>query len=298
MGRALHDAFPESRVVFETADVALGESLSRLCFSGPEAQLTLTANTQPAILTTSLAAYAALAKSGFRPDFVAGHSLGEYSAMVAAGVLPLADAVVAVRRRGGYMQEAVPVGVGAMAAILMLELEAVEDACREAAQGDVVTPANLNSSGQIVIAGHAAAVERAMEGCKKRGAKRAIKLPVSAPFHCALMRPAQVLMAADLAQLAFADPRVPVVNNVDAVPVRSGAACREGLVRQVSTPVRWQASIERMLADGVTTFVEVGPGTVLSGLVKKISKAARVLNVADPKTLDATLAALRAPANA
>jgi [acyl-carrier-protein] S-malonyltransferase len=298
MGKALHDAFPESRAIFAAADAALGEPLSRLCFAGPEADLALTANTQPAILATSLAAHAALQRSGFAPAFVAGHSLGEYSAMVAAGVLDLKDAIVAVRRRGGYMQEAVPVGVGAMAAILMLELEAVEDACRQAAQGDVVTPANLNSPGQIVIAGHAGAVERAMEACKQRGAKRAIKLPVSAPFHCALMRPAQERMARDLALLPFGEPRIPVVNNVDAVPVRQAAACREGLVRQVSAPVRWQASIERMLADGVTTFVEVGPGAVLCGLVKKISKTARVLNVADPKSLEATLSALRYPAHA
>jgi [acyl-carrier-protein] S-malonyltransferase len=292
MGRGLHDARPESRAVFEEADAALGFALSRLCFEGPEDQLQLTANTQPAILAASVAAARALAALGIRPDRVAGHSLGEYSALVTAGVLSLRDAVVAVRRRGQYMQEAVPVGEGAMAAILALDLPAIEQACREAAEGQVVSPANINSPGQVVIAGHAAAVDRASELCRKAGAKRAIRLPVSAPFHCALMMPAQERLAADLARLAFADAQVPVVNNVDARVVRAAADCRDGLVRQVSGTVRWQESVERLVADGVDTFVEVGPGTVLSGLVKKIDRGVRVLSVEDPASLDATAAAL------
>lgn len=292
MGKALSEAFSESRAAYAAADAALGFPLSKLCFEGPDAELTLTANTQPAILTTSVAALRALEARGVRPDFVAGHSLGEYSAMVAAGVLRLEDAVVAVRRRGTYMQEAVPVGVGAMAAILGLELPAIEEACREAAAGEVVAPANVNSPGQVVIAGHAAAVERASAACKARGAKRAIPLPVSAPFHCDLMRPAQERMQADLAALAFADAERPVVRNVDAREVRAAAECRDGLVRQVSAPVLWQQSVERLVELGVSTFVEVGPGSVLGGLVRKISKEARVLNVEDPASLDKTLQAL------
>jgi [acyl-carrier-protein] S-malonyltransferase len=223
---------------------------------------------------------------------VAGHSLGEYSALVAAGALALADAVVAVRRRGQYMQEAVPVGEGAMAAILGLELAAIEEACRSAAGSEVVAPANINCPGQVVIAGHAGAVSRAAEACKAAGAKRALPLPVSAPFHCALMMPAQERMAQDLAALSFRDPAFPLVNNVDARTVRSASECREGLVRQVSSPVRWQECVERLLEQGVTTFVEVGPGTVLSGLVRKIAKGARVLNVEDPASLEKTLTAL------
>jgi [acyl-carrier-protein] S-malonyltransferase len=293
MGRALHDAFAESRAVFEEADSALGFSLSRLCFEGPEEQLQLTVNTQPAILTVSVAAARALAARGVGPQWVAGHSLGEYSALVTAGVLSLRDAVVAVRRRGEYMQEAVPVGVGAMAAILALDLPAIEQACREAAQGQVVSPANINSPGQVVIAGHAAAVDRASELCKKAGAKRALRLPVSAPFHCALMIPAQERLARDLARLSFAEVAVPVVNNVDATVVRSPDSCRDGLVRQVSGTVRWQESVERLVREGVETFVEVGPGTVLSGLVKKIDRSVRVLSVEDPASLEATITALQ-----
>ena len=293
MGRALHDAFAESRAVFEEADRALGFPLSRLCFEGPEEQLQLTANTQPAILATSVAAAGALAARGLRPDWVAGHSLGEYSALVTAGVLSLRDAVVAVRRRGEYMQEAVPVGEGAMAAILALDLAAIEQACREAAQDQVVSPANINSPGQVVIAGHAAAVDRASELCKKAGAKRAVRLPVSAPFHCALMMPAQERLARDLARLSFAEATVPVVNNVDATVVRSPDSCRDGLVRQVSGTVRWQESVERLVREGASTFVEVGPGTVLSGLVKKIDRNVRVLSVEDPASLEATATALQ-----
>ncbi len=294
MGQELAQAFPESRAVFDEADRALGFALSDLCFGGPEEELRLTANTQPAILATSIAALRALEARGVaRPDFVAGHSLGEYSAVVAAGGLTLAEAVVAVRRRGQYMQEAVPVGQGAMAAILNLDAEKIAAACAEAAQGEVVAPANLNCPGQVVIAGHAGAVARAMEACKQAGAKRALPLPVSAPFHCALMRPAQERMAADLAALAFRDLQVPLANNVDARVVRSAADVREGLVRQVSGAVRWQESVELLVREGVTTFVEIGPGAVLSGLVRKIHREARVLNVEDQVSLDATVKALQ-----
>jgi [acyl-carrier-protein] S-malonyltransferase len=296
MGQALAEAFAPSRDVFAEADRALGFPLSRLAFEGPEAELQLTANTQPAILATSIAALRPLVARGVRPDWVAGHSLGEYSALVAAGSLSLGDALVTVRRRGQYMQEAVPVGTGAMAAILGLELSAIEAACREAAQGEVVSPANVNSPGQIVIAGHAAAVERASALCKAKGARRARPLPVSAPFHCALMQPAQDRLAPELAALAFADPVPPLVNNVDAEVVRDGAACRAGLVRQVSGAVRWQESVERLVREGVTTFVEIGPGNVLGGLVRKIAQGTQVLNVDGPESLEATLAALRAGA--
>ena len=292
MGRALAEAFPESRAAFAEADEALGFAISNLCFEGPDEELKLTANTQPAILATSVAALRPLAARGVRPDFVAGHSLGEYSALVAAGTLTLADAARTVRRRGQYMQEAVPAGVGGMAAILGLDLAAIEEACREAAEGEVVSAANVNSPGQVVIAGHAGAVARASERCKARGAKRAVPLPVSAPFHCALMKPAQDRLAPDLAALAFPDPAVPLVNNVDAAVVRSGSACRDGLVRQVSGAVRWQESVELLAREGVDTFVEVGPGTVLSGLVRKIAKGVRVLNVESPETLETAVAAL------
>ena len=288
MGKALAEAFPEARSVFREADEALGFPISKLCFEGPEAELQLTAVTQPAILTTSVAACRVLAARGLRPSWVAGHSLGEYSALVAAGALSLTDAVVvAVRRRGQYMQEAVPVGQGAMAAILALDLPAVERACAEAARGEVVTPANINSPGQVVIAGHAAAVDRAIEACKSAGARRAVRLPVSAPFHCALMRPAQARLAADLAALSFRDLELPLVNNVEARVVRTGDEAREGLVRQVSAAVLWQPSVERLVKEGVETFVEVGPGTVLTGLVRKIAKGARTFNVDDPSSLAA-----------
>jgi [acyl-carrier-protein] S-malonyltransferase len=296
MGRELAEAFPESRAVFDEAEAALGFSLSRLCFEGPEEELQLTANTQPAILAASVAALRPLVARGVRPDWVAGHSLGEYSALVAAGVLTVADALRTVRRRGQYMQEAVPVGVGAMAAILGLDLPAVEAACREAAQGEVVSPANVNSPGQVVIAGHAAAVDRASERCKAAGARRAVRLAVSAPFHCALMAPAQDRLAPELGAIDFRDPAVPLVNNVDARVVRDAASCRDGLVRQVSGAVRWQESVEILAAEGVTTFVEVGPGTVLSGLVKKIARGARVLSVESPESVEVAKAALGADA--
>jgi [acyl-carrier-protein] S-malonyltransferase len=298
MGRALFEAFPESRAVYEEADATLGFDLSRLCFEGPEADLQLTANTQPALLATSVAALRPLLARGARPAWVAGHSLGEYSALVAAGAIGLGDALRTVSRRGQYMQEAVPVGVGAMAAILGLELAAVDAACREAAAAEVVSPANVNSPGQVVIAGHAAAVDRASELCRSRGAKRAVKLPVSAPFHCALMKPAQDRLAPELAAVAFRDPEVTLVNNVDARVVRSGEECREGLVRQVSGAVRWQESVELLVREGVDVFVEVGAGTVLSGLVRKTARGARVLNVDSPESLEAAVVALGAGAEA
>jgi [acyl-carrier-protein] S-malonyltransferase len=292
MGKDLAHAFPEARAVFAEADDTLGFSLSRLCFEGPEAELQLTANTQPAILATSLAAFGALQARGARPDWVAGHSLGEYSALVAAGAMSLKDALVAVRRRGQYMQEAVPAGEGAMAAIIGLDLAAVEKACRDSAQGQVVSPANMNGPGQVVIAGQAAAVDRAAAAVAAAGARKAVRLPVSAPFHCALMAPAQERLAADLSRVSFRDADVPLVNNVDARVVHTAQECREGLVRQVSAPVRWQEVVERLVAEGVTTFVEVGPGTVLTGLVRRIAKGAKHLHVEDPASLEKTLAAL------
>ncbi len=298
MGRALCEAFPESRAVYEEADRALGFPLSRLCFEGPDEELQLTANTQPAILATSVAALAPLTARGIRPAWVAGHSLGEYSALVASGVLSLSDALVAVRRRGQYMQEAVPQGVGAMAAILGLDLPAIEAACREAAQGEVVSAANVNCPGQVVVAGHAAAVDRAAERCSAAGAKRTVRLAVSAPFHCALMLPAQERLARDLAALSFRDPDVPLVNNVDARVVRSGEECRDGLVRQVSATVRWQESVELLLREGVTTFVEVGAGAVLSGLIRKTAKGTRALCVESPESLEQALATLGGGAGA
>jgi [acyl-carrier-protein] S-malonyltransferase len=294
MGRELAAQYAAAREVFAEADDALGFSLSQLCFEGPAEALQLTENTQPAILTVSVAALRAMEAEGLpSPAFVAGHSLGEYSALVAAGALTLRDAVRTVRARGRYMQEAVPVGVGAMAAILGLEADAVADACRETAtEGEVCSPANINSPKQIVIAGHTAAVERAMEMLKARGAKRAIRLPVSAPFHCALMQPAAERLGADLEQLEFADLRTPLVNNVDAVAISGGREARESLVRQVTAPVRWLESVKFLAGAGVETFVEVGPGKVLAGLVRQTVSDARCLNVADSSGLEATAAAL------
>lgn len=297
MGRELAEVFPSARRVFEEADRALGFPLSRLCFEGPAEELQLTANTQPAILTVSVAAAEVLREKDVRPEFVAGHSLGEYSALVAAGALELAEAVQLVRKRGQYMQEAVPVGQGAMAAILGMDAAAVEEACREAAQDEVVSPANLNSPGQMVIAGHATAVGRAVELAKSRGAKRAIILNVSAPFHCALMKPAQDRLAEDLERAQVTDPRVPLINNADAQAVTSGAAVREGLKRQVTAPVRWEESMRLLRAQNVDVFVEVGPGKVLSGLLRQIDREAECLRVEDASTLNAVLARL-GPANA
>jgi [acyl-carrier-protein] S-malonyltransferase len=287
MGKAFADAFPESRAVFDEADRALGEPLSDLIFNGPADQLTLTENTQPAILTASIAAYRALESRGCRPAMVAGHSLGEYSAHVAAGTFPFADAVRLVRNRGRYMQEAVPVGTGAMAAILGLDSAAVEQACREAAQGDVVSPANLNAAGQVVIAGSSTAVARASARAKALGAKRAIPLQVSAPFHCALMQPAQDRLAPELRALPARAPQIPVIANVDAQPKRDATGAIAALVRQVSAPVRWDDIMKRLLAEGVNVFIEVGPGAVLSGLAKKASREATILSVAEPADLAA-----------
>ena len=292
MGKALAEQFPICAQTFAEADAALGESLSGLIFNGPAEQLTLTANTQPAILTMSVAVWRLLSERGLSPAFVAGHSLGEYSAHVAAGTLSFADAVRLVRNRGRYMQEAVPVGQGAMAAILGLDEAGVTQACLEAAQGDVVSPANLNSPGQIVIAGSTAAVARASEYCKQLGAKRAIPLPVSAPFHCALMKPAEERLAPELRAASSHDPRVPVVANVDAEPKRTAAAAIEALIKQVSSPVRWENVVQRLASEGVTRYVEVGPGKVLSGLVKKIVPGATILNVEGPEDLAAIEALL------
>lgn len=292
MGKELASAFPAARAPFEEADGALGFALSKLCFEGPEEELKLTANTQPAILTTSIAACRVLEEKGIRPDYVAGHSLGEYSALVAAGCLSLADAVRTVRKRGQYMQEAVPAGEGAMAAILGLPAEKLAEVCRQAAQGQVVSPANLNSPGQIVISGHAAAVERALEAAKAAGAKRAIRLPVSAPFHCSLLEPAARRLAADFEGIRFADLKTPLVSNVDAELVRTGVEARDALIRQVPAPVRWEESVRKLIALGCDTFVEVGPGKVLSGLLRQIEPSATGLNVEDPASLEKTLARL------
>ncbi|HYE63965.1 MAG TPA: ACP S-malonyltransferase [Pyrinomonadaceae bacterium] len=286
MGRDLAENFPAAREVFEEADEALGFSISELCFSGSAEDLQLTENTQPAILTVSVAALRAMEAEGLpAPDYVAGHSLGEYSALVAAGSLSLADTVRTVRLRGRYMQEAVPVGAGAMAAIIGLELKDVVAACGEAQQGEVCTPANINAPSQVVIAGHAAAVDRAIGLLKERGAKRAIKLSVSAPFHCALMMPAQERLEDDLAEIEFRDLRVPLLTNVDASPVTKGEDARDALVRQVSSPVRWQESIEFLIGGGVERFVEVGPGKVLCGLVRQVSRDALCQNVEDAASL-------------
>ena len=295
MGKALADAFPEARATFVEADAAFAASgagtraLSSLCFEGPENELMLTEHTQPAILAVSVAAARVLAAHGVAPDCVAGHSLGEYSAHVVAGTLGFAGAISIVRRRGRYMQEAVPVGQGAMAAILGLDGETVRLACEEAAQGDVVSPANINSPDQVVIAGAAAAVQRASERAKSRGAKRAVPLPVSAPFHCALMQPAQQRLEPELRALTVRDPRVPVFANVDAEPKRDGGVAIDALVGQISAPVLWDAIVRRLASTGVTTYVEVGPGRVLGGLVKKIQRDAQVFAFSEPADLPAIL---------
>jgi [acyl-carrier-protein] S-malonyltransferase len=287
MGRALADAFARAREVFAEADAALGEPLSTLIWNGPEDALTLTENTQPAILAVSLAAYRVLEAEGLaeRVAFVAGHSLGEYSANVAAGTFSFADAIRIVRRRGRYMQEAVAVGTGAMAAILGLDAEKVAQACAEAARGEVVAPANLNGAGQVVIAGAKAAVERAGARAKELGARRVLPLPVSAPFHCALMKPAEERLAPELRSLTVRNPRVPIVANVDAAPKDDGASAIEALVRQVSCPVRWEDSIRRLASDGVTAYVEVGPGSVLAGLIRKIHPEAKTAAIGAPDDL-------------
>jgi [acyl-carrier-protein] S-malonyltransferase len=286
MGRDVYERHASAKKVFDEADAALGFSISRLCFDGPEESLKLTENTQPAILTVSIALLRALEERGLRPAFVAGHSLGEYSALVAAGALDFADAVRLVRRRGRYMQEAVPVGVGGMAAILGLDVAAVEAICAEAAAGDVVRPANLNSPTQVVIAGHVGAVERAVALAKGAGAKRAVTLSVSAPFHCELLEPAAVRLSADLDALRFEKLACPLVTNVDARPIVEADEAKDALKRQVARPVRWSESVRRMLDGGAETFVEIGPGKVLTGLVRSIDKSVRTINVEDEKSLE------------
>ena len=297
MGSELVAAYPAARRAFAEADAAFSRDatdplrLSDLCFHGPEDRLMLTEITQPAIVAMSTAACRVLSEHGISPSFVAGHSLGEYSAHVAAGTMDFGDAVVTVRRRGRYMQEAVPVGTGAMAAILGSDLATVTRACEEAAHGEVVSPANINGPGQISIAGTAGAVQRAGERAKALGAKRVVPLAVSAPFHCALMKRAEERLAPELRALQVRDPRVPVVANVDAEPKRDSGAAIEALVRQVSAPVLWDAVVRRLASEGVTTYVEVGPGTVLSGLVKKIHPGARILSFGSPADLAAVVAA-------
>jgi [acyl-carrier-protein] S-malonyltransferase len=289
MGKNLAENFAESRAVFDEADAALGFSISRLCFEGSEEALKLTENTQPAILTVSVAAYRALAAHGIEPNFAAGHSLGEYSALVAAGALEFSTAVKLVRQRGRYMQEAVPAGEGAMAAILGLSPADVAEVCKKAAGGEIVSPANLNSPDQTVIAGSAAAVKRAVETASQSGAKRAVILPVSAPFHCALLMPAQQRLETDLRAAKFSNLRFPLITNADAEAITSGDEARESLIRQVTMPVRWHESMREMIEQGVNIFVEIGPGKVLSGLLRQIDRSVRCLNVEDAASLQATL---------
>ncbi|HEY7140110.1 MAG TPA: ACP S-malonyltransferase [Methylomirabilota bacterium] len=294
MGRAFHDASAAARAVFEEASDALGFDVAKLCFEGPEADLQLTANTQPAVLTVSVAGVRLLAERGLVPAMVGGHSLGEYAALVAAGALEFRDAVGLVRRRGEFMQEAVPVGTGAMAAILGVELPVVEEICRDAAQGEVLDVANINSPGQIVVAGHRGAVERAVALAPARGGKRSVLLPVSAPFHCRLMAPAAERLAAALAGVRAADPRPPVVRNVDAELTTRADDVRPFLVRQVTAPVRWTDCVARMAREGCRTFLEVGPGKVLTGLLRRIDGALTGVAVEDAAGLDRALAAIGA----
>jgi [acyl-carrier-protein] S-malonyltransferase len=294
MGRAFHEASPVARAIFEEASDALGFDVAKLCFEGPESDLQLTANTQPAVLTVSVAGTRLLAERGVAPVIVGGHSLGEYTALVAAGAMTFADAVGVVRRRGEFMQEAVPVGTGAMAAILGLDLAVVEEICREAAQGEVLDVANINSPGQIVVAGHRSAIERAVALAPARGGKRSVLLPVSAPFHCRLMTPAAERLAAVLAGVRAADPRQPVVRNVDAELTRRADDVRPFLVRQVTAPVRWTDCVARMAREWCRTFIEVGPGKVLTGLLRRIDGALTGIAVEDVAGLDKALAALGA----
>ncbi len=293
MGKDLHDAFPEARRVFEEVDSALGEKLSRLCFDGPESELKLTANTQPSILTVSAAAAAVLASRGIAPDFVAGHSLGEYSALVSAGACGAAEAAKAVRARGAFMQEAVPQGKGAMSAVLGLDPAKVREICAEvAAEGEVVSPANYNEPAQTVIAGAAGAVEKAGVRLKQAGAKRVLPLPVSAPFHCALMEPVRGRLEPVLRGIGWRTPAAPVVTNVEARPNADAARIVPLLVEQVTAPVRWIECVQELVRQGVGRMVEVGPGRVLSGLAKRIDKSVEVWNVEDRPSLEKTLAAL------
>jgi len=289
MGRDLAEQFPVARKVLDMADAALGFSLSRICFEGSEEELKLTENTQPAILTVSIAAFRVLEEKGVTPDFVAGHSLGEYSGLVAAESLDFSAAVKLVRERGRYMQEAVAQGEGAMAAILGLAPAEVADICKKAADAQIVSPANLNSPEQTVISGNAAAVKRAVEIASQSGAKRAVMLPVSAPFHCELMKPAEIRLERDLRATQFGALRFPLITNVDAEAITTGDEAREALIRQVCSAVRWEESIHEMIAQDVRIFVEVGPGRVLSGLLRQIDRSVRSFNVEDSASLQATL---------
>ena len=294
MGKQLFENSAAARQVFAEADDALGFSISQLCFEGPAEDLQLTENTQPAILTVSMAAFRAMEEAGMAaPAFVAGHSLGEYSALVAAGALKLTDAVQTVRARGRYMQEAVPVGTGAMAAVIGGELKDIERVCEQASGDEICSVANINSPGQIVIAGNTEAVERALE-LLQGIAKRVIKLKVSAPFHCALMKPAQDRLAADLERLEFNEPAMPVITNVDARATTAPGELSDALVRQVSAPVRWLESMQLLIEQGVDTFVEAGPGKVLSGLMRQINRGVKILNVEDAASLETAQAALAA----
>jgi [acyl-carrier-protein] S-malonyltransferase len=298
MGKELAANYPVARRTFEEADEALGCKLSQLCFEGPEEKLKLTEITQPAILTASVAAWRVLQekapKTDFIADYVAGHSLGEYSAHVAAGTLTFADAVRTVRNRGKYMQEAVPVGVGAMAAIIGVAPDKVNEICDEAARGEVCQTANINSPEQIVISGHVEAVDRAIKLATERGAKKAVRLPVSAPFHCSLMQPAQDRLAADLGALSFKNPSCPVVCNVDGAMVASAEASRDALIRQVTGAVRWEPSIRLLIDKGASLFIEVGPGKVLWGLMRQIDRSKTCMTVADEASLQKTLAQIAA----
>ena len=294
MSKELAGNYAVAHRTFDEADEALGYKLSELCFEGPEEKLKLTEITQPAILTASVAAWRVLEERGLKPDFVAGHSLGEYSAHVAAGTLTFADAVRTVRNRGKYMQEAVPVGVGAMAAILGMTLDQVGEIAKEAAQGEVCQAANINSPEQIVISGHAGAVDRAIKLATERGAKKAVSLPVSAPFHCSLMQPAQDRLALDLGALSFQNPSCPVVCNVDAAVVDSAEASREALIRQVTGTVKWEPSMRLLIDKGASLFIEVGPGKVLWGLMRQIDRSKTCLTVGDEASLQKTLAQVAA----
>jgi [acyl-carrier-protein] S-malonyltransferase len=278
MGKELAELYPVARQTFQEADDALGFSISQLCFEGPDEQLKLTENTQPAILTMSTAVMRVLREKGIVPQFAAGHSLGEYSAHVAAGTIAFADAVRTVRNRGRYMQEAVPAGQGGMAAILGMELEQLQQVCLDAAQGEVVSPANINSPDQIVISGHQKAVERAAELAKERGAKKAVMLVVSAPFHCALMQPAQDRLEKELEALRFSNPEIPVISNIDAAPKTTAEGSRQALVRQVTGAVQWAKSMQTLIGLGVKTFIEAGPGKVLTGLMRQIDRSQTCLN--------------------
>jgi [acyl-carrier-protein] S-malonyltransferase len=286
MGKELAELYPAARQTFQEADDALGFAISKLCFEGPDDQLKLTENTQPAILTMSTAVARVLREKGIVPQFAAGHSLGEYSAHVVAGTIPFAEAVRTVRNRGRYMQEAVPAGEGGMAAILGMQLEPLQQVCADAAQGQVVSPANINSPDQIVISGHQKAVERAAELAKERGAKRAVMLVVSAPFHCALMQPAQDRLEKDLQGIGLSNPEIPVISNIDAAPKTTGEGSRQALVRQVTGAVQWAKSMQTLIGLGVKTFVEVGPGKVLTGLMRQIDRSQTCLNAEDDASVN------------